>query len=158
MLAKLKSWAQGAAGGGTPAAAPEEDELATATALLLAEAASLDGDFDEGEAAAIGNLLTDRFGLTPEEAMSIVDQARAKADGHLELYGLTRTIKSHLEPDQRIAIMEMLWEVAYADGELHDFEAIMARRVAGLLHVPDRDSGTARKRVLARLERNANRA
>ena len=47
--------------------------------------------------------------------------------------------------------MEMLWEVAYADGELHDYEASLIRRVTGLLHVSDRDSGAARKRALDRL-------
>jgi len=44
-----------------------------------------------------------------------------------------------------------LWEVAYADGEVHDYEANLVRRVAGLLYVQDRDSGRARKRVLKRL-------
>jgi len=45
----------------------------------------------------------------------------------------------------------MAWEVAYADGELHDFEANLLRRLAGLLYIEDRDSGMARKRVLDRL-------
>jgi len=48
-------------------------------------------------------------------------------------------------------MMEMLWEVAYADGRLHEYEASLARQVAGLIHVSDRDNGAARKRVLARL-------
>jgi uncharacterized tellurite resistance protein B-like protein len=48
-------------------------------------------------------------------------------------------------------VIEMLWEVAYADGRLHDYEASLLRRVTGLLYVSDRDSGEARKRVLARL-------
>ena len=41
----------------------------------------------------------------------------------------------------------MLWEVVYADGEVHHYESNLIRRVAGLLHVSDRDSGSARKRV-----------
>jgi uncharacterized tellurite resistance protein B-like protein len=45
----------------------------------------------------------------------------------------------------------MLWEVAYADGTLHDYEASLLRRITGLLYVSDRESGEARKRVLARL-------
>jgi uncharacterized tellurite resistance protein B-like protein len=46
--------------------------------------------------------------------------------------------------------MEMLWDVAYADDHLHHLESSLMRRLAGLLHVDDRDSGEARKRVLAR--------
>jgi uncharacterized tellurite resistance protein B-like protein len=45
----------------------------------------------------------------------------------------------------------MLWEVAYADGILHDYEASLLRRVTGLLYVSDKASGAARLRVLARL-------
>jgi uncharacterized tellurite resistance protein B-like protein len=45
----------------------------------------------------------------------------------------------------------MLWQVVYADGRLDDYEANLMRRISGLIHVPDRDSGEARKRALARL-------
>ena len=48
-------------------------------------------------------------------------------------------------------MIEMLWDVACADGVIHDFEANLVRRVAGLIHVSDRDSGAARKRALARM-------
>jgi uncharacterized tellurite resistance protein B-like protein len=47
--------------------------------------------------------------------------------------------------------MEMLWEIVYSDGELHDFEATLMRRLAGLLYVDDRESGSARKRALEKL-------
>ena len=46
----------------------------------------------------------------------------------------------------------MMWEVAYADGVLHDFESNLIRRATGLLHVSDQESGDARKRVLERLD------
>ena len=45
----------------------------------------------------------------------------------------------------------MLWEVVYADGIAHAYEANLLRRIGGLLYAPDRDQGAARKRVLARL-------
>ena len=47
--------------------------------------------------------------------------------------------------------MEMLWQLVYSDGELHDFEATLMRRLAGLLYVDDRESGVARKRALEKL-------
>lgn len=154
MLAKIKTWAAGLGGDASaaPATPPPREELAAATALLLAEAASLDGEFDEGEEQVIADLLVRRFDLSDGEAADVVADARAGVDENVELFGLTRVIKSHLEPDQRVAVIEMLWEVVYADGALHDFEANLARRVAGLLHLSDRDTGAARKRVLARLE------
>ena len=53
--------------------------------------------------------------------------------------------------EERIELIEMIWEVVYADGELHDYEANLLRRLGGLLYVSDRERGDARKRVLARL-------
>ena len=48
-------------------------------------------------------------------------------------------------------MIEMIWEVVYADGELHDYEDSLLRRIAGLIYVSDRDRGAARKRALERL-------
>ena len=52
-------------------------------------------------------------------------------------------------------MIEMLWEVALADGDIHHYESNLVRRVAGLLYVPDPESGAARKRVLQRLKSSA---
>lgn len=63
------------------------------------------------------------------------------------MYGLTRDIKNSLDHPERVELMEMLWQVAYADGVLHDYEANLMRRLAGLLYVSDQESGEARKRA-----------
>ncbi len=128
-----------------------EAELELAAAALLVEAAVLDGDFDAAERATIERLLKERFELNDQEVADLLRDAEAAVHDANELYTLTRTVKDKLEADERVAILEMLWEVAYADGELHDYEANLVRRLAGLLYVTDRDSGEARKRVLAKL-------
>ncbi|PKQ01791.1 MAG: TerB family tellurite resistance protein, partial [Alphaproteobacteria bacterium HGW-Alphaproteobacteria-12] len=53
--------------------------------------------------------------------------------------------------EERVGVIEKMWEVVYADGVLDDYEANLLRRVAGLIYVPDRESGQARQRVIARL-------
>ena len=67
-------------------------------------------------------------------------------------------INDHYDHADRLAVMEMLWEVVYADGRLHAYEANLIRRVGGLLHITDRERGEARKRVLARVGQGAERA
>lgn len=129
----------------------EEAELELAAAALLVEAAVLDGEFDDNERATIERLLKDHFKVDEAEAKSLVADAEQTIAKSNELYTLTRTIKDHMEIDERVQIMEMLWEVAYADGEVHHYESNLVRRLAGLLYVPDRESGEARKRVMARL-------
>ena len=68
----------------------------------------------------------------------------------MELHTITKVVRDHFDEAERIEMIEMLWAVVYADGELEDFEANLMRRVTGLLYVSDRDSGEARKRVLAK--------
>ncbi len=82
----------------------------------------------------------------------MIATAEAAASERVELHTIARTVRDHFDGDERIRMMEMLWAVVYADGELDDFESNMMRRVAGLLYVDDRASGEARKRVLARIE------
>ena len=127
------------------------DELQLAAATLLVEAATLDGHYGETEQAAIDKLLREKFALKDEEARSLHDLAVAEQSEANQLLGFTRTIKDRYSLEERIELIEMIWEVVYADGELHDYEANLLRRLGGLLYVSDRERGDARKRVLARL-------
>ena len=128
-----------------------QDELHVAAAVLLVEAARMDDDFDPAERARIEALLAQRFGLDPDESRDLLAQAERTAAETVEWQGYTRVIKDRLAPAERIGVIEMLWEVVYADGHLHDYEASLLRRITGLLYVSDWESGEARKRVLARL-------
>ena len=124
------------------------DELHLAAAALLVEAAHQDSDFDADERLLVDRLVRERFELSGEEAEALVSAADHAVGAAVDLYRFTRRIKDAFGHDERIAMIEMLWEVVYADGELHDHEANLLRRVAALLYVSDRDSGEARKRVL----------
>lgn len=124
-----------------------EDALRLATAALLAETAMTDGCFDEDERHVVLSILERHFDLSAAEAEELMEAGREKIEASNELYGFTRTIKDHFSHEQRITMIEMLWEVAYADGHVHYFESNLVRRVAGLIYVTDRESGEARKRV-----------
>ncbi len=132
-----------------------ERATALAVAVLMVEAAQSDGSFDDIEATKTGSLLQRRFGLSAEEADDLLTRAKARAEESVELFGFTRQIKDHFSEEERMELMEMLWELAYADGKLHDWEASVLRRLAGLLYVSDRNSGDARKRALHRLNQSS---
>ena len=127
------------------------DQLQIAVAVLLIEAARMDNEFDADERAAIAQLLQRRFELETADAEKLLARAEEKAEGSVEFYTFTRTVKDAFEHEDRVEFMQMLWEVAYADGVLHDHEANLMRRVTGLMHVTDRESGEARKRALRQL-------
>jgi uncharacterized tellurite resistance protein B-like protein len=128
------------------------EELRIAAAALMVEAAQLDDNFDAQERDKIRELVAERFELGAEESDSLIEAAEARVAESSQLHGFTRVIKAKFSLEERIDLMEMLWEVVYADGELHHYEANLMRRLAGLLHVSDRDVGAARKRAQERLE------
>ena len=129
----------------------DEAELRLAAAALMVEAAKLDGSFDAAERARIAALLDQRFGMDADDIATLIAAADEETDLAGGLYGFTKTVRDSFDHGERVSMIEMLWEVAYADGALHDFEANMLRRVAGLLYVTDQESGAARKRVLGRI-------
>jgi len=126
------------------------DDLQVAAVALLVESAVMDGDFDESERSVIAGLISERFGLDGEAAEALIIAGEEALQQSHQLYAFTRVIKQGFEVDDRVEMIEMLWDVACADGEVHDFEANLVRRVAGLIHVSDRDSGEARKRAMGR--------
>ncbi|ACI99608.1 TerB family tellurite resistance protein [Rhodospirillum centenum] len=130
---------------------PGPDRLHLAAACLLVEAARLDDTIAPEERARILALVRSRFELSAEEAEELVTSAEQVTEGPAQWYAFTSRLKDSFDYEERVGLIEMLWEVVYADGELHHLESSLLRRVGGLLYVSDRDRGEARRRVMARL-------
>lgn len=130
-----------------------EDRLPLAVAALLVEAALQDTDFDEEERGTVRRLLSERFHLPEAEVAQLLEEAEARARNSAQLFGFTSTVVKEWSAEQRVELIEMLWQVAYSDGQLDPHEDALLRRVAGLLHVTDRDRSLARRRALERLGR-----
>jgi uncharacterized tellurite resistance protein B-like protein len=130
---------------------PNKGELQAAAAALLVEAACMDGNFDDQERKSILILLKQHFNLSDNESSTLLVEAEKLIENAGDLYTFTRVIKDKYEPNQRIVLIEMLWEVAFADGNVDYYEANLISRVAGLIFVNDVERGKARKRVMARL-------
>ena len=126
------------------------DQLHLAAAALLVEAARMDDRVDADELARIGELVQWRFGLDEDEAAELVAEAERATEDAVELYRFTRVIRDAFGQEERVQLVEMLWDVACTDGEVHALEASLLRRICGLLNVSDSESGAARKRALDR--------
>jgi len=148
MFDRLKTWltegGEDLNGGG--------DVLQLAMVALLLEAARIvDGKFDQRKLRVIEGLLERRFGLSAADAGSLVAAAERKVEGSAQLFGFTQTVNERLRRERRIELIEMLWEVIYADHVLDPLEDSLLRRIAGLVDVSDRERGEAKRRVLQRL-------
>ena len=122
-----------------------------AVAALLVEAARMDDDFAPAERQAIRAVLAKRFALDAATVDRLVAAAEQAADRSSALYRFTRVLAERFDPAARIGMIEMLWEVAYADGVLDPEEDLLIRRIAGLIAVTDRERVLARQRVVAKL-------
>ena len=113
--------------------------------LWMTRAAWLDGTSEiKVEEKALRDLMMKRFEISPGEADEILKAAADDLDTSNDLYRYTKDLRDNFDADERLKLIEMIWEVVYADGVLHDFEATLMRRLAGLLYVDDRDSGEAK--------------
>jgi len=145
MIDRILDFLSGRAGA---VAADDRGDLALAVAALLIEAARMDDDFDAAERATIERLLADRFALPPAEVRELVRAAEREVHRSTQVFPFTQRICRDLEPEARAPIIEMMWEVAYADGVLDPHEDILLRRIAGLIAVGDRERVLARQRAL----------
>ena len=128
------------------------DELELAVAALLVEAARMDDQFDGRERAAIARVLAEKFDLSSEAVRSLMDAAESAVAESTQFFPFTQQIVKRISPGDRVQILEMMWEVAYADGVLDPQEDALLRRIAGLIHVPDQERGLARQRALEKLK------
>ena len=147
MIDRLRAWLAEEQGGLSGA----RDELQLAVAALLIEAAQVDARFDAREREVIRRLLERRFSLSPEDAQSLVAAAERRTDHSAQLFGFVRVVNERFSHERRVGLVEMLWEVADADGTLDPLEDTLLRRIGGLVDVSDHEHGAARLRVLRRL-------
>jgi uncharacterized tellurite resistance protein B-like protein len=138
-------------GGGRERAPASDKDVRVAMVVLLMEVAQRDGVFSPAERDTIKRLLSDRFQLSVEERDALLQSAAAISDDLVQLHPYTSSV-AQLPLDQRIALIEMLWEVAYADGTLDPEEDALIRRLANLIHIDDRERVLARMRVLNKVQ------
>jgi len=108
----------------------------------------MDGVFDDNEKSLILVLIQKQFNVDMEQANKILTEGKNLAENATQLYGFTRVIKESWELEKRIRLLEMLWELAYVDGDLDAAEDMLIRRIAGLIHVEDRDRIEAKQKIL----------
>jgi uncharacterized tellurite resistance protein B-like protein len=138
--------------------AAEQNDSAFALAVLLIEVArSSDNQVEDREEGVIEGALARRFGLEQSQVTRLIKAAEEGALQATDLFHFTQVVVNNFSEEERIGVIEMLWEVAYADGVLTGDEDTLIRRVAGLIDVSDRDRGDAKLRVRERLEGNPPR-
>ncbi|WP_138934479.1 TerB family tellurite resistance protein [Roseovarius arcticus] len=124
-----------------------ETDARLALAALLVRAARTDGDYAPSEIDRIDRILVARYGLTPDAAAALRSDAEQTEAEAPDTVRFTRAIKDAVPYDQRIGVIEALWQVVLVDGERAAPENALLRMTASLLGVTDVESAEARQRV-----------
>jgi len=123
------------------AAAPEsgsvdrEAALRLATAVLMIDVARADRVFEESEFDSMLQLIESHFELSPEQAAELVNAAGEKADDMVSLFEFTQLLNKQLDEKEKARIVSLLWQVAYADGQLDKYEDALVLKISDLLYV-----------------------
>jgi uncharacterized tellurite resistance protein B-like protein len=120
-----------------------------ATALLI-HVISLDGEPSDAEKKKLHGLIESRFGLDPGTADQLIASATRVEGEAVDLYHFTSVIMRQVDAEGRLRIVEMMWELVYADGEVSEFEDNVVWRAADLLAVSSRDRIELKHRVAVR--------
>jgi uncharacterized tellurite resistance protein B-like protein len=140
MLQALKSLLDELGGRAAPRQrAFESSDYRLAAAALLVHLASIDGEFDDKEKARLQQVVEARFGLDYREARELIENAWESEREAVDLFRFTSVLKRTLDEQGRREVVAMLWDMAYADGTVHEFEENVVWRVAELLGVSTRD-------------------
>lgn len=121
-----------------------QQRMRLATAALLLEMASADFSVDPEEIEAVHSAILKGLGLSREETDELVGLAREEARDMTSYFQFTSVINKNCTPEEKVLIIEMMWQVALADGRLDNYEEHMIRKIANLIYVP-RDQIVAAK-------------
>ena len=127
--------------------ATAEHGLQLATAALLIEMSRADFQAKAEDKEAVKAGVQRAFELTTQETAEIVALAEQEANEATSLYQFTSLINREFSPEQKAHVVELLWEVAYADRKLHKYEEHLVRKIADLIHVPHRAFIQAKHKV-----------
>jgi uncharacterized tellurite resistance protein B-like protein len=120
-----------------------------ATALLV-HVISLDGEPSAAEKRKLHSLIESSFGLDRGAADKLIASATLVEGEAVDLYHFTSVIMRSVDDAGRLRIVEMMWELVYADGQVSEFEDNVVWRAADLLGISSRDRIDLKHRVAAR--------
>jgi uncharacterized tellurite resistance protein B-like protein len=95
--------------------------------------ANSDDEFAEDERERIIEILQNRFDLDPDEARELIEITEEQLKGSIDIFRFTKVIKQNYSPEERIKVLEEIWRIVYADGELSGHEDTLVHKLSFLL-------------------------
>lgn len=146
MLERLQKMFQSMTGHDRAAGLTRDDPRVAAAALFF-HVMDADGVVSDSERRKLRDVVAKAYQLRGGELEAVLSAGRKADDEAIDLYAFTSVLKRHLDTDQRVKFVELLWELVYADGERHELEENVVWRISELLGISSRQRVLARQRV-----------
>lgn len=133
--------------GGKHPAHFEPNDYRLAAAALLVHAAEIDGNISDVERTTLHQVIKRHFDLDETQTNTLLAEATQAEHEAVDLYHFTRLLNRALDEDGRRRMVEMMWEIVYADGRVTEFERNLIWRAADLLGISSRERIELGRRV-----------
>ncbi len=125
----------------------QKDDIRLASCALLLEIAYADDEFTEDEEQHLISAIRRQWGLDAAQADELIELAeRARAEA-VDIWQFTNLIKANYSLGQKMVLLEVMWGLVYADGDLSSHEDYLMRKVCSLLKLAPGYLSDMRKRV-----------
>jgi len=152
MFEALRNFLSDVSDGSTHPSRFADNDYRLAAAALLIHAAAIDGNVSDLERDKLHAIIKQRFDLDDAATDKLVDEATEAEHQSVDMYHFTSVINRSLDEDGRRRMVELMWEIVYADGRVTEFEDNLIWRAADLLGVSSRERIELRQRVASRRE------
>ena len=129
-----------------------EDDYRLAAAAMLVHAAAIDGEMSQSERDKLHAVIKQRFALDDTATGELIEKATAAEHEAVDLYHFTHLLNRVLDEGGRAKVIEMMWQIVYADGRRDELEDNLLWRAADLLGISSRERIELRQQVAARGE------
>ena len=108
-------------------------------ASLIIEVAFADKVFDESEINLLKNMLLDTYSLKLDDANELIANAEKTVNESTSLYGYTREVNDNFDYQSKLDLLDQLWRMAFADGNIDKYEEHVVRKISDLIHITHND-------------------
>lgn len=150
MLDALRHFLSDLAGAGEDDTFAVDDHRVAAAALLV-NLIGVDGLVEDVEREALHDVLKAHFSLEERETSELIEAAKSREAEAVDLYSFTSVLKRSLDAAGRAEVVEMMWEIVFSNGAVHELEDNVVWRAADLLGVGDRERVELKRRIAARV-------
>lgn len=123
-------------------------DIKLATCALLLELAHVDGKFNRQERDNITEIFKTKYSLSEDEVNELIKSSEAELENSIDLWKFTNTINQNYSIEEKLKVIELIWEVAYSDGRLEQHEDYLAHKVASLLRLSHKQLIDAKIKIL----------